>query len=144
MLDGVVVSWNDKLGLIVGLGADYTEGPESFRGGRTATWTGFDDDGGRLHTHLLKLEFSPPTNVGIGVEGRDDATSNGVRIHLEVTSLTVKFWRTLASTRTHLSGEGECVDGGVWWQATKSQNKKPETGLKLLRLRGVHSLAKLA
>lgn len=105
--------------------------------------TGFDDDG-RLHTHLLELEFSPPTKVGVGVEGRDDATSNGVRIHLEVTSLTVKFWRTLASTRTHLIRGGRVRRWGVWWQATKSQNKKPETGLKLLRLRGVHSLAKLA
>jgi hypothetical protein len=32
-------------------------------------------------TYLLELELSPPTNVGIGIEGRDDATLNGGGIH---------------------------------------------------------------
>ena len=129
---------NDKLGLVVGLRLIALKGHSLWR------WS----DGRRferclmmmgvwLHTHLLELEFSPPTNVGIGVEGRDDATSNGVRIHLEMTSLTVKFWRTLASTRTHLSGEGKCVDGGVVVVAgNKIPKQKAGDGVEVVAVEG--------
>ena len=121
---------NDKLGLVAGLDLIALTGRDLSR------WSDGDlrrglmvmMEFGYTGTHLLELEFSPPTNVGIGVEGRDDATSNGVRIHLEVTSLTVKFWRTLASTRTHLSGEGECVDGGCGGRQQNPKTKSRRRG----------------
>lgn len=128
--------WNNNLGLVVGLGLFALKGRSLGRGGGRTAVDDDEDDDGRLHTHLLELEFSPPTNVGIGVEGRDDATSNGVRIHLEVTSLTVKFWRTLASTRTHLSGEGECVDGGVLVAGNKFPKQKAGDGVEVVAVEG--------
>lgn len=35
-------------------------------------------------SYLFELQLGPPANVGIGVEGRYYATSNGGGIHLEV------------------------------------------------------------
>lgn len=83
-----------------------------------------DEEGGRrsdvaCRTYLFKLHLSPLANIGVGIEGCDDATSNGSGIHLEELTRGVACSRGMQvvgrglETAQEMDGEDSGVQSGA-------------------------------
>jgi hypothetical protein len=86
-------------------------------------------------THLLQLKLSPPSDVGISVEGRSDATSNGGGIHCgQAVGPTIAFTAFRGDGRfgmEEMAGSQRGVRGRVCCRGVRVQKKfGPKSGCR--------------